>query len=251
MPVTPALAGNLPGPPEPLRDRSDSRHQRTALGNPATQQRGPRPLPPRSEALAQRPPGGKRALGLVGKEAMPAVPPPSGARPGWPGPGVVVVTRQGEGAAGGAGRAALGAPRAGRGRAEALQSLRSGWRCRVPPIPAPSLHFFSSSCTPHRLPSSAVAPGHEREPPPALKEKERGGRSVCPRGSARDAGSSTEPAMPRAASAALPALLLLLLGGPAAARCPASCRCAGHLVACSRLEPSRLPERLPRGAVQL
>eukprot|EP00076_Gallus_gallus_P038092 XP_025003630.1 leucine-rich repeats and immunoglobulin-like domains protein 3 isoform X2 [Gallus gallus] len=57
--------------------------------------------------------------------------------------------------------------------------------------------------------------------------------------------------MPRVASAALPALLLLLLGGPAAARCPVSCRCAGHLVACSRLEPSRLPERLPRGAVQL
>uniref|UniRef100_A0A8V0YQ06 Leucine rich repeats and immunoglobulin like domains 3 n=1 Tax=Gallus gallus TaxID=9031 RepID=A0A8V0YQ06_CHICK len=57
--------------------------------------------------------------------------------------------------------------------------------------------------------------------------------------------------MPRVASAALPALLLLLLGGPAAARCPVSCRCAGHLVACSRLEPNRLPERLPRGAVQL
>ncbi|XP_021240711.1 leucine-rich repeats and immunoglobulin-like domains protein 3 isoform X2 [Numida meleagris] len=60
------------------------------------------------------------------------------------------------------------------------------------------------------------------------------------------------PRRPRAASAAVPALLLLLvLGGPAAARCPAPCRCAGHLVACSRLEPSQLPERLPRGAVQL
>ncbi|OXB72515.1 UNVERIFIED_CONTAM: hypothetical protein H355_008211 [Colinus virginianus] len=59
--------------------------------------------------------------------------------------------------------------------------------------------------------------------------------------------------MPRTASAALPALLLLLLllGGPAASRCPVPCRCAGHLIACSRLEPSRLPERLPRGAVQL
>uniref|UniRef100_A0A8C3RHQ8 Leucine rich repeats and immunoglobulin like domains 3 n=1 Tax=Cyanoderma ruficeps TaxID=181631 RepID=A0A8C3RHQ8_9PASS len=59
---------------------------------------------------------------------------------------------------------------------------------------------------------------------------------------------------PRTAPAVLPALLLLplLLGGrPAAARCPAPCRCAGHLVACSRLELSRLPERLPRGAVQL
>lgn len=59
--------------------------------------------------------------------------------------------------------------------------------------------------------------------------------------------------MPRAAAAAALLLLLLLLGGPsrAAARCPAPCRCAGHLVACSRLELSRLPERLPRGAVQL
>ncbi|XP_015484254.1 leucine-rich repeats and immunoglobulin-like domains protein 3 isoform X2 [Parus major] len=59
---------------------------------------------------------------------------------------------------------------------------------------------------------------------------------------------------PRTAPAVLPALLLLplLLGGrPAAARCPAPCRCAGHLVVCSRLELSRLPERLPRGAVQL
>lgn len=92
-----------------------------------------------------------------------------------------------------------------------------------------------------------MAPGHEREPPPALKETER--REICL--SARDAGSGSEPAMPSAVSTALPALLLLLLGGPAAARCPASCRCAGHLVACSHLEPSRLPERLPRGAVQL
>ncbi|KAM4784226.1 leucine-rich repeats and immunoglobulin-like domains protein 3 isoform 3-T3 [Cyanocitta cristata] len=57
----------------------------------------------------------------------------------------------------------------------------------------------------------------------------------------------------RTAPAALPALLLLLLlgGRPAVARCPAPCRCAGHLVVCSRLELSRLPERLPRGAVQL
>ncbi|XP_064511886.1 leucine-rich repeats and immunoglobulin-like domains protein 3 isoform X1 [Pseudopipra pipra] len=60
------------------------------------------------------------------------------------------------------------------------------------------------------------------------------------------------PRRPRGAPAALPALLLLLLGGGAAsARCPAPCRCAGHLVACSRLELSRLPEQLPRGAVQL
>ncbi|KAM6093851.1 leucine-rich repeats and immunoglobulin-like domains protein 3 [Chlamydotis macqueenii] len=61
------------------------------------------------------------------------------------------------------------------------------------------------------------------------------------------------PRRPRAAPAALLLLLplLLLLGGRAAARCPAPCRCAGHLVACSRLELSRLPERLPRGAVQL
>lgn len=77
-------------------------------------------------------------------------------------------------------------------------------------------------------------------------------------GNARDgsAGSGSKPAMlrqPRTAPAALPALLLLLLlgGSPAAARCPAPCRCAGHLVACSRLELSRLPKRLPRGAVQL
>lgn len=61
------------------------------------------------------------------------------------------------------------------------------------------------------------------------------------------------PLQPRAAPAAVLTLLLLplLLGARAAAPCPAPCRCAGHLVACSRLELSRLPERLPRGAVQL
>lgn len=142
MPVTPALAGNLPGPPEPLRDCSDSRHQRAAGGNPAPGQWGPRPLPPRYEELAQQPPGRGAGTGTRWQRGSAARPPPSGARPGWPGPGVVVVTWQGEGAAGGAGRAALGAPQAGRGRAEALQSLQSGWRCLVPPITAPSLHFF-------------------------------------------------------------------------------------------------------------
>uniref|UniRef100_A0A8B9VHI8 Leucine rich repeats and immunoglobulin like domains 3 n=1 Tax=Anas zonorhyncha TaxID=75864 RepID=A0A8B9VHI8_9AVES len=63
------------------------------------------------------------------------------------------------------------------------------------------------------------------------------------------------PRRHRAAPAALLLLLLLLLppvlGGSPAARCPVPCRCAGHLVACSRLELSRVPERLPRGAVQL
>uniref|UniRef100_A0A8D2QEU2 Ig-like domain-containing protein n=1 Tax=Zonotrichia albicollis TaxID=44394 RepID=A0A8D2QEU2_ZONAL len=55
--------------------------------------------------------------------------------------------------------------------------------------------------------------------------------------------------LPRSCPA--PGIISRCRGRPAAARCPAPCRCAGHLVACSRLESSRLPERLPRGAVQL
>lgn len=213
----------------------------------------PQQQPPYCEAAhVLRPAGGgtgvqgchRQSMAAVGHDAAPH------SRGAWPGPS----HGTGRGLRRGGPCSGLPRPRGGGLRWRKVCGVAGG---AVVPSRFLVFTFFYTPVS-HCLSPSAVAPGHEHQPPPALRSR-RSCRSALCGGNARDgsAGSGSEPAMlrrPRTAPAVLPALLLLplLLGGrPAAARCPAPCRCAGHLVACSRLELSGLPEWLPRGAVQL